>query len=198
MKLLLLLLLLLTATPSTDTDALSGLKVPEGFLLRGWQHGGKEPLRVSLNSFSIYFHFFTRHFYLSYISNSPTGLEETKTDNKHASLLSPEHHPCVKTSSHTVMETRRGGCAQGSLSTFLHSLVPPLPVMKTALHEIPANWQTGSGSSAAVVLTQPQKGLKGWPRPLTRFRQQRCACFHAKHLQIHCCRSFASWGNGWI
>lgn len=152
-----LLLLLLTATPSTDTDALSGLKVSEGLLLRGWQNGGKESLRVSLNNFSICFHFFTRHFCLShfeeYLNNSPTGLEETKTDNKHASLLPSEHHPCVKTSSHKLRETRRGGCAQGSLPTFLHSPVPPLPVMETAVHEIPANWQTGSGSSAAVVLT---------------------------------------------
>lgn len=31
--------------------------------------------------------------------------------------------------------------------------------METALQEIPANCLTGSGSSAAVVLTQPRQGL---------------------------------------
>lgn len=77
------------------------------------------------------FIFFTRRFYLShlerYLNNSPTGLEETKTDNKHASLLSPEHHPCIKTSSHTVRETKRGGWCPG-----LSSHLPPLPCTTSA------------------------------------------------------------------
>lgn len=56
------LLFLLTATPSTDTDALSGLEVPEGLLLMSCQHEGREPLRMSLNDFSICFHFFHQTF----------------------------------------------------------------------------------------------------------------------------------------
>lgn len=84
-----------------------------------------------------FFHFVTRRFYLSclegYLNNSPSGLKETEADNKHAPLLSPEHHPLIKTSSRDVREKGRGTHAQ-CLSSHLPPLtVPPQSVMETEL-----------------------------------------------------------------
>lgn len=90
--------------------------------LRGWQHQGREFPPGSLADFFICFHFVTRRFYLSSLegclNNIPTGLKESpEADSKYAFVLSHEHHPHVKTSSHTVREM-----GVNSVCNFLHPL----------------------------------------------------------------------------
>lgn len=129
-------------TPSTDTDVLSGLEVPASLSSssgggRGGEEGGEGNPTHQSPWLPRFFHFVTRRFYLSclegYLNNSPSGLKETEADNKHAPLLSPEHHPLIKTSSRDVREKGRGRHAQ-CLSSHLPPLaVPPQSVMETEL-----------------------------------------------------------------